>query len=132
MTRVAVPVRYPLSDHSERTLRRAVELARERDADLLVLHIDLYQSGRSVSRADLRRAVERTIGRIDRARYVVRKGFLVEEAILEEIAEESADVVVIGGRQAGRWRRMLQRVFEGPDVDRYLRQHLDCEIITVE
>ncbi|WP_197409713.1 universal stress protein, partial [Haloferax profundi] len=46
MTRVVVPVRYPLSRHSRATLEEAVRVARERDAELTVLHVDLYQSNR--------------------------------------------------------------------------------------
>jgi hypothetical protein len=40
-------------------------------------------------------------------------------------------VVVIGRKQAGRWRRMLRRVLDEPDVESYLRQQLDCEVVTV-
>jgi len=128
---VVVPVRYPLSDHSKRTLRRAIEIAGEREASLTVLHIDLYQQGKNVTRTDLKRAVERTFGHLENARYVVRDGFLVEESILEEAASEGADVVVIGHKQHGRWRRMLNALFDDPDVERYLRDRLDVEIVTV-
>jgi len=106
-----VPVRFPpSSSHSEATLREAAKVAEDRDADLTVLHVDLYQNSGGVSRGDLKRAVEQRIGRLDRARYVVRRGFLVEETILEEIVAEGADVVVIGSKQAGRWRRMVQKL----------------------
>jgi len=107
MTLVVVPVRFPPSSHSEATLREAAKVAEDRDADLTVLHVDLYQNSGGVSRGDLKRAVEQRIGRLDRARYVVRRGFLVEETILEIVAE-GADVVVIGSKQAGRWRRMVR------------------------
>ena len=40
VTRVIVPVRYPLSAHSKRTLGRAIEVAAERNADLTVLRFD--------------------------------------------------------------------------------------------
>jgi len=132
MSLVVVPVRYPPSAHSEATLREAVHIAEERDADLTVLHVDLYQNSNNVTRTELKRAVERRIGRIDRARYIVRKGFLVEETILEEIAAEGADVVVIGSKQAGRWRRMVQKLLSDPDIDSFLREKLDCTVITVD
>jgi nucleotide-binding universal stress UspA family protein len=131
MTLVVVPVRYPPSSHSAATLREAVRVAKERDADLTVLHVDLYQRSGGVSRSDLKRAVEDKIGRVDRARYVVRRGFLVEETILEEIVAEGADVVVIGSKQAGRWRRMVQKLLSDPDIDAFLRDELDCTVITV-
>ncbi|WP_435093173.1 universal stress protein [Halorubrum sp. N11] len=132
MTLVVVPVRFPPSSHSEATLREAVRVAEERDADLTILHVDLYQNSGGVSRSDLKRAVEERIGRLDRARYVVRRGFLVEETILEEIVAEDADVAVIGSKQAGRWRRMVQKLLSDPDIDTYLRDELDCTVITVD
>lgn len=131
MPRLVVPVRCPLTEDSRRTLDRAIEVAEERDADLTVLHVDLYQTPQSVTRTDLRDAVVREYGHVPRARYVVRKGFLVEETILEEVASEEADVVVIGDRRTGRFRRLLRRVFDGPEVDRYLENRLDCEVVTV-
>ncbi|ELZ17564.1 MULTISPECIES: universal stress protein [Natrinema] len=132
MSLVVVPVRYPLSKHSRRTLERAIEIARSRDAALTVLHVNLYQNGKKVTRVDLKNAVEKAFGRIERARYVVRTGFLVEESILDEVAAEGADVVVIGSKQASRLRRIFQRFTDNPDIEQYLRRHLDCEVITVE
>ncbi|MFC7154425.1 universal stress protein [Halomarina halobia] len=131
MTLVVVPVRYPLSEHSRATLREGVRIARERDADLTVLHVDLYHDGREVTRLDLKRAVEAEVGPLARARYLVRSGFLVEETILDEVAAEGADVVVIGRKQASRWQRMIRQLMDDPDVERYLRRSLDCELVTV-
>jgi K+-sensing histidine kinase KdpD len=131
MTLVVVPVRFPPSSHSAATLREAVRVAEERDADLTVLHVDLYQNSGGVSRSDLKRAVESQVGKLERARYVVRRGFLVEETILEEIVAEDADVVVIGSKQAGRWRRMVQKLLSDPDIESFLRGELDCTVITV-
>jgi nucleotide-binding universal stress UspA family protein len=131
MTRVLVPVRYPLSSHSERTLAAAVEIAAERDAELIVLHVNLYQDGQKVTRSDLKSAAERAVDLEATTRYVVRKGFLVEETILEEAAEEDADVVVIGTKQIGRFRRMIRRLFDEPNVNAYLHEHLDTEVVTV-
>ncbi|MDS0477354.1 universal stress protein [Natrinema sp. 1APR25-10V2] len=132
MALVVVPVRYPLTKHSRRTLEQAIEVARDRDASLTVLHVDLYQNGKKVTRIDLKNAVERSFGRLENARYVVRTGFLVEESILDEVAAEGADAVVIGSKQASRLRRIFQRFTDNPDIDRYLRSHLDCEVITIE
>ena len=130
MTLVVVPVRYPLSEHSRATLERAVDVAAERDADLTVLHVNLYQSDRRVTRTELKAAVEAAVGTVDRARYVVRSGFLVEETILDEVANEGADFVVIGRKQSSRWRRMIRRLLDDPDVEGFLRRELSCEVIT--
>jgi nucleotide-binding universal stress UspA family protein len=131
MASVLVPIRYPLSAHSKATLREAAEHARERDADLVVLHVTPYRDTNNVTRRDLKRAVERVVDSGPRTRYHVRSGFLIEETILDEVAAENADVVVIGRSQAGRWRRILRRIADDPDVGRYLRRELDCEVITV-
>jgi nucleotide-binding universal stress UspA family protein len=130
MTLVVVPVRYPLTTHSRATLEEALRVAEERDAELTVLHVNLYQDGSAVSRTDLKRAVEAEFGTLDRVRFVVRRGFLVEETILEEVAAEGADVVVIGRKQAGRWRRTLRRFLDDPDIETYLKEKLDCTVIT--
>jgi len=131
MTTVVVPVRYPLTERSRETLAAAVELAKARDADLTVLHVDLYQEDRRVTWIDLKRAVERAFGPLERTRYVVRRSFLVEETILDEVAAEEADVVVIGSAQVSRWRRSLRALLGEPDVKAFLRERLDCELVTV-
>lgn len=132
MTLIVAPVRFPLDHRSKATLERAIELMDDRDADLTILHVNLYQNGHTVTRSDLKNAVEVEFGNISNARFVVRNGFLVEESILEEVAAEEADVVVIGREQAGVWRRVLRRITKNPNIDEYLRNHLDCEIVTAE
>jgi nucleotide-binding universal stress UspA family protein len=129
MTQVVVPVRYPLSEHSRRTLETAIAVADEHDAALSVLHVDLYHSNQRVTQADLKRAVEAAFGPLDRTRYAVRAGFLVEETILDEVVTENADVVVIGRKQAGRWRRMVRRITDEPDVAAFLSDQLDCHVV---
>ncbi|MFB6152672.1 MAG: universal stress protein [Halodesulfurarchaeum sp.] len=131
MTRIVVPVRYPLTRHSRRTLGTAIDLAAERDASLTVLHVNLFQESRRVTRTDLKRAVERAFGTLPRTRYVVRRGFLVEQTILDEVAAEGADVVVIGGKQVSRWRRSLRRLLGDPDIEGFLNRELDCTVETV-
>lgn len=132
MTLVVVPVRYPLTTHSKATLREAIRICMDRGAELSVLHVDLYQDSSHVSRTELKQAVEREFGEVQHARYVVRRGFLVEETILEEIAAEKADIVVIGSGQASQWKRMVRKLLSDPDIGSYLREKLDCTVITVD
>lgn len=132
MQTVLVPVRYPMSEHSVRTLTEAVRVADERDAELLVLHVNLFQSGREVSRHDLKAAVEAEVGRLPNARYLVDRAFIVEEQILEEIVAEDPDVVVLGHKQLGRWRRLVNRMLDDPDIAAYLQEHGDTEFVIVE
>lgn len=132
MTRVVVPVRYPLSPHSKRTLERAIEVAEDHDADLTILHVNLYQTGRKVTRSDLKRSVEEDFGHLANTRYVVREGFLVEETILNEVAAERADIVVIGRKQVNRWRSTIQQLVGDPDIESYLREELDAQVVTVD
>ncbi|KAB7513447.1 universal stress protein [Halosegnis rubeus] len=130
MTRVVVPVRYPLSDHSRQTLETAIDLAGEHDAELTVLHVNLYQNDGRVTRRELRRAVGRAFGQLENVRYVVRSGFLVEETILDEVIGEDADYVVIGRKQASRWRQMVRSLVDDPDVESFLREKLDAQVVT--
>lgn len=130
MQQVVVPVRYPLSERSRGTLEEAIAVAEEREATLTVLHVNLYQDNHRVTRRQLRDAVERAFGTIPNARYVVRRGLLVEETILEEVAAGDADVVVVGKRQASRWQRMMRRLTDDPDIEQYLKTELDAEVVT--
>ncbi|QGN06886.1 universal stress protein [Halorhabdus sp. CBA1104] len=130
MSTVLAPVRYPLSDHSRATLSRAIEVAHEEDADLAVLHVNLHQTNGHIARPELKSAVEETFGKLPKTRYVVRSGLLVEETILEEVAAMDADVVVIGRKQVSRWREMVRRLADDPDIATYLDGELDCRVVT--
>ena len=130
MTQVVVPVRYPLTENSRATLAKAIAVSEERDADLTVLHVNLYQNGHRVTRAELKSDVEREFGHLPRTRYIVRSGMLVEETILDEVAAGDADVVVIGSKQVSRWREMVRRLVNDPDIEQFLRTELECEVVT--
>lgn len=128
--RVLVPVRYPLTENSRRTVERALELRREEDedVDIVFLHVNLFQNERKATRRELRREIEDEFG-VSNASYTVRKGFLVEEAILEEAASQEADVIVIGRTRSGRLRRALRRLMRNdPDIENFLRENLDVRI----
>jgi nucleotide-binding universal stress UspA family protein len=131
MQQVVVPVRYPLSEHSRATLGRAIEIATDHDAALTVLHVNRYQENSTVTRHQLRKAVEDAFGPLSNVRYVVRSRLLVEETILDEVADGGADIVVIGKKQAGRWRRMIRRLVDDPDIEQYLDESLDCDVEVV-
>jgi len=130
MTVVVVPVRYPLTRHSRATLAEAIRIADENTADLIVLHIDLYHNSGQVTRSMLKDTVESEFGVLSDTRYTVRRGLLVEESILEEIAAEDADIVVVGKKQVGRWRTMVKRLVDNPDIEQFLRDELDCQVVT--
>lgn len=132
METVLVPVRYPLSEHSARTLQRAVEIADERDAELVVLHVSLYQQGEGVTRHQLKSGVEAEVGRLSNARYLVDRAFIVEDQIMDEIIAEDADVVVLGHKQLAPWRRAINRLLDDPDIAEYLQENVDVEFVIVE
>lgn len=132
METVLVPVRYPLSEHSTRTLKKAVSIAEDRDAELLVLHVSLYQNGTEITRQELKTAVEAKVGRLTNVRYLVDRAFIVEDQILKEIIAEDADVVVLGHKQLGRWRRAVNNLLDDPDIAQYLQEQVDTEFVIVE
>lgn len=123
-TTILVPVRYPLTAQSERTLAAAGRLTREyAPADLTVLHVDLYQRGRSVQNGEVARAVSSTLDGVE-ASVTIREGFLVEEVILEEATQLHADIVVVGENQQAGWRNILSRLLRtNPDVSVFLREN---------
>lgn len=128
---VLVPIRYPLTKGSRRTLEEAVSIADERDASLVVLHVDLFYDRRGVTIGDLRRAVRRAVGDLEGARYVVKEGLLVEETILEEALKRDVDLVVLGRDQRPRWKRMMSQLLSRPDVDAYLEEEWEGEVRVV-
>ena len=135
--KILVPVRYPLTKNSRSTVERALELKKEsehddgKDIQLVFLHVDLFQNEGNVSRKQLRREVEREFETGD-ASYVVRRGFIVEETILDEAASRGADVIVIGRTRSGKLRRALRRlVGNDPDVEEFLRENLDVRLEVV-
>lgn len=79
----------------------------------------------------LKTAVERVIGEGVDARYIVRRGPLVEETILEEVTAEKADVVVVGRGRTGIIGRLIRLLFDEPDVETYLRNRHGGEVLTV-
>jgi len=129
--KILVPIRYPITEDSERTLRAAVELAEENEASLIVLHVDLYYDRRDVSSSDLRRAVRRALGEEPDAEFLVKEGLLVEETILEEAVKRGVGVVVMGRKQRSKWRRMMDKMLARPDVERFLRDEWEGEIEVV-
>jgi nucleotide-binding universal stress UspA family protein len=131
MERLIVPVRYPLTRRSKRTLSEAFSIARHRDAHVTILHVNLYQNGRRVSQIELQHAVETEFGHLPKTQYVVRGGVLVEETIIDEVIGEGADAVVIGHGTTSRWRGLVRRALSQPDVETVLQDRLDCQVIGV-
>lgn len=132
-TTILVPIRYPLTDESARTLAAAGRLAHDRaPADLRVLHVNLLQTSADVHTADLTGAISSVLDGVD-ASVSTRRGFLVEEVILEEATQIGADVVVIGANRKARWRQLLSRlVGNEPVVGSFLREHVPRAIDVVE
>lgn len=136
--RILVPVRYPLTKNSRSTVERALELKQEAEREndgepsqLVFLHVDLFQNEGEVSRKQLRREVEREF-ETGEVSYVVRRGFLVEETILDEAANREVDVIVIGRTRSGKLRRALRRLIgNDPAIEEYLRKNLDVHIEVV-
>jgi K+-sensing histidine kinase KdpD len=135
LTTILVPIRYPLTDQSARTLAAAGRLAHEHaPADLRVLHVNLFQTGDNTQTAELTRSISSTLDGVE-ASVTTRQGFLVEEVILEEATQIGADIVVVGASQQSTWRRLLRRLLQNnPDVSSFLHDHTttDTEIMEVD
>lgn len=131
MPRVVVPIRYPPNDRSLATLRQAVRIAHEEGAELTILHVEQFHNNSNVTRRQLERACKHHAVGSENVNYIVRRGHLVEETILNEIEAEESDIAVIGKAQAGRWRRMSRRLRADPNIELFLQDELDCDLITV-
>jgi K+-sensing histidine kinase KdpD len=129
---VLVPVHYPLKDRTVRALERAADLARERDADLSVFHVNLVHHDEDVSPDDLRDAVEAEIGPLSRTSYAVRDSFLLEETLLNEATQPDVTCVVVGKTTRTRWRQLLSQLLSTDvDVEAFLRANIDVEVVAV-
>ncbi|TQQ80955.1 universal stress protein [Halonotius terrestris] len=127
MTTTLVTVRYPLTADSYRTIERGLDAHDEGDS-LIVLHISLLQNGDRISRSDLQAAVEAEFGEIP-AHYVVRRGYVLEEAIVDEAARQNADHVLVGKTKRGRLRRRVAQLLGlYPDLEAELAESLGTRL----
>jgi nucleotide-binding universal stress UspA family protein len=127
MTTTLVTVRYPLTADSHRTIERGLNAHDDGDS-LIILHVSLLQNGDRISRGDLQRAVEADFGEIP-AHYIVRRGYVLEEAIVDEAARQNADHVLVGKSKRGRVRRWLGRLIGlYPDIEAELAKNLNAEL----
>ncbi|WP_435075668.1 universal stress protein [Halorubrum sp. HHNYT27] len=135
LTTILVPIRYPLTDQSARTLATAGRLAHDyAPADLRVLHVNLYQTGDKTQTAEITRSISSTLDGVE-ASVTTRQGFLVEEVILEEATQINADIIVVGANQQPTWRRLLRRLLQNdPEISSFLHDHTatDTEIMEVD
>lgn len=132
MTTTLISVRYPLSDDSHRTIQRGLEYLRDDSDSLIILHVTLLQNGSKLTRQQLRAAVEGEFGEIP-AHYVVRQGYVLEEAIIDEVARQSADRVIVGKTRRGWIRRRLGQLFGlYPDLEAELARNLKTTLEVVE
>ena len=83
---------------------------------------------------ELTRAISSTLDGVE-ADVSTRRGFLVEEVILEEATELGADTIVVGRNQQPLLRRLVSRVFGSePDVSSFLLANTNdsVEIVNVD
>jgi nucleotide-binding universal stress UspA family protein len=131
VTTTLVSIRYPLTEEGHRTISRGLDHTGDEDS-LIVLHVALLQNGDTISRDELRRAVEAEFGEIP-AHYVVRQGYVLEEAIVDEAARQHADRVIVGKTKRGRIRRRLGQLFGlYPDLEAELAGSLSTTLEVVD
>ena len=132
MTTILVPVRYPPAEHSFRTIERGIEhIAEDEDGYLIILHVHLIQHTKKVSRNELRDTVYRKFGELP-AHFIVRSGYVLEEAIIDEAARQRVDRVVIGSKNRTVRRKIASLLGLWTDLETVLEHELDIEIETVE
>lgn len=129
---VLVPVQYPLTDTNRRAIGRATELLTDAsNPELLVFHLNEIQSDRRIDRRTLREAVETEFEGLE-ATYLVRDGFLVEEAIIEEAIRLEMDYIVLSEDRRNRWRRLLDTLFDvEQSPEEFIRDHTGIHVEVV-
>ena len=132
MATTLVSVRYPLNDDGHRTIQRGLEYLTNESDSLIVLHVTLLQNSGKLTRDELRAAVEAEFGEIP-AHYVVRQGYVLEEAIIDEAARQNTDRVIVGKTKHSRLRRRLGQLFGlYPDLEGELSRNLSTTLEIVE
>jgi len=132
VTTTLVSVRYPLNADSRRTISRGLNYISDESDSLIVLHVALLQNGDTLTRQELQTAVEAEFGEIP-AHYIVRQGYVLEEAIVDEAARQTADRVIVGKTKRGRFRRRLGQLFGlYPDLEAELAATLSTTLEVVE
>ena len=132
MATTLASVRYPLNDDSHRTIKRGLGHLTDSDDSLIVLHVALLQNGEKIGRDTLRMAVEAEFGELP-AHYIVRQGYVLEEAIIDEAARQHADRVLVGKTKRGRISRRLGQLFGlYPDLEAELSRNLSTTLEVVE
>jgi nucleotide-binding universal stress UspA family protein len=131
--KVLIPVRYPLTDNNRRAIERGIDLVNgHENPELLVFHLNELQSDQRIGRKTLREAVEAEFDGID-ASYVVRDGFLVEEAIIEEAIRLEMDYIVLSTYRRNRWTQLFEAILgidERPEQLIRERTGIELEVIT--
>ena len=132
-TRILVPIRYPLNDESARTLAAAGRLAQHHaPANVFVLHVNLFQANENIQTEELTQAISSVLDDVT-ASVITRRGFFIEEIILEEAENLDADVVVVGAEKKAVWRRLLRRLLgNDPAVGSYLEDHTTEQMEVIE
>ena len=130
--KILTPVRYPLAAQSTRTLAHAQQLASTADSEqvqLLVLYVNLLHHHDDVQQAEIRRAIRPLLDEVS-VSVLTRRGFLVEEVILEEAQQFEVDYIVIGKNQNPRWRRLLTRLLHsGVEIAPYLQENTGPDVV---
>jgi nucleotide-binding universal stress UspA family protein len=134
-----IVVGYDDSDASKRALERAAELAKAFGSALVVTSVAgtaAGGSGRSMGGEDPTESreahaaelghAEATLGALGlQADYVVGVGDAAD-AIVELADQRSADLIVVGTREAGLWDRLL-----APSVSGAVSRHAHCDVLIV-
>lgn len=132
-TTILVPIRYPLTDASLQTLAAAGRMAQaDSPAELIVLHVNLLHRHEDVQTEEFTRAIASTLDDVDTA-VRTRRGFVVEELILEEAIRTNAESVVVGASQKGRLQKFLGKLTgNDPEIGPFLTERLSDAVEVVE
>ena len=126
---VLIPVRHPLTEYNRNAIEKGLDIIKEEsNPELVILHVNQLHKHENVTQSELRKTVQAEFGVIS-ANYIVRDGFLVEEAILDEAIRLDVGHVVLSERRYAAWQQRLRDILDiGVDLESFINEHLDAEI----
>lgn len=130
--KILIPVRYPLTDVNKRAIQRAMDLVEgHENPELLIFHMNEVQKDQRISRKMLREAVESLFDGLE-ASYVVRDGFFIEEAIIEEAIRLEMDYIVLSKYRRDRWKQLLEEILDlNQNPEQLIRDKTGIEVEVV-
>ncbi|MFQ5815386.1 MAG: hypothetical protein ACE5G7_02700 [Candidatus Hydrothermarchaeaceae archaeon] len=134
MSRILVPLRYPITVRGKKTLRKALEVSRQEDTYLIIYHVNLLYEDERISWKQFQKVVEKIIPEYKdnkKVTYSVENSYLLDESILKKIYSGRISAVIMGKSMSPRWRKFL-KFWEAYKISDEIKKAAECKVIVVD